>query len=275
MTDLLLLYPHEHEADSYSYSPGEQKLLDNISMLSASGKGMQYFLSTGKTECYFIALMCEISEHINNSMTDICHREWMFFSMRYFTQKYHLNIVTATRNITMFALFGLIEKASSAYYTRDKTLSFMNSGYERHTGKNNFGVTWYHVPQYTPALLAEADRLASIWQASGYSRKAITKTALIRLYGMELADRAYGNNGVRIPRDRQQMERAIEDVLLDAIQTDGYAIPGDMFKGYCKTLWYGLRPEFLRKYEMKYSRPTADEKRRFHLTKDEWIIREG
>ena len=233
---------------------------------------LRVFMDTGSTSRYYNALMAEITKHLPTAETDESGRAWVFFSMRYFASVHGLNVVTASRNIAMFALFGLIVKASSLAYTRNDYPQFMREGFERHQTGDEFGVTWYHVPPHTPALLAEADRLAHIWQTSGYSRKAISKATLIRVYGFALADRAYGKNSVRISSARMQMERAIEDHVIDAIKRDGYVIGKAMEDTY-GDVWLGLRPDLIQRYGLKYDRPSPEEKRRYGLTDNRWIIR--
>ncbi len=230
------------------------------------------YMDTGSTSRYYDALMAEVSKHLPTAEKDESGRAWVFFSMRYFASIHGLNIVTASRNIAMFALFGLIVKASSLAYTRNDYPQFMREGFDRHQTNDEFGITWYHVPAYTPALLAEADRLAHIWHTSGYSRKAISKATLIRVYGFALADRAYGKNAVRISSARMQTERAIEDHVLDAIKRDGYVIGKEMEAAY-GDVWLGLRPDLIQRYALIYGRPSLEEKRRFHLLDNRWIIR--
>lgn len=202
---------------------------------------------------------------------------WVFFSIRYFASVNGLNIVTASRNIAMFALFGLILKASSIAYTNGKDYpQFMRDGYERHEKQDEFGIMWYSIPQYTLKLLTEAERLAAIWQSSGYPRKSISKATLIRLYGFALADRAYGENGVRIAQSRQQIERVIEDAVLDAICRNGFAIAKEIesaLNDHGRNIWWSLRRDLCQRYELKYGPPSAEEKRRFNLTSGKWIIR--
>lgn len=274
--DMLLRYPPETAHASDTRHPTREIIHNNVNMLAGAGGSITAFMATGNTWRCFTAIMEETTQHLDTAEEDDEGRLWVFFSTRYFAAQYGLGDPTSRRNIAMFALFGLIEKVSSNAYMGGDYPSFMREGYDRHRNEDQFGVMWYHIPTYTPALLAEADRLAGIWQGSGYTRKSISKATLIRLYGFDLADRAYGMNAVRISCDRLQAERAIEDLVCDTIQRDGYVHPRAieaMLDNYEKSIWPSLRPDLCDRYGWQYSRPTPDEKRRYHLTDNRWIIR--
>lgn len=225
---------------------------------------LRAFMMKGRTWYYFELLTGKAAAHTAAAPRADNGDQYFFVSLRYLC-KDGGSAPTAMKNIAMFALFGLVNKISSEAEGRPY---FMREGYRAHaedTGRH--GVTWYRIPAYTPDLLQEAEGLAETWNASGLSRKSICKTTLIRLYGRQLAERAYGENRVGASAHLQETQRRLEAEARSSIERQGYWYPPRNSRA-----WHTLRPFLLQKYGWQYVRPTTAEAARYGLTGGRFIV---
>lgn len=257
--------------------------------VEAEGSSLHAFMSSGATWLYYERMVDAIAAHADNAMFDEAGREWTFASMQYICRKGG-DKKTASACITMFCLFGLIEKRSANWYLDPHAdgYSFMAKGHrERAPNPYGRGIMWYHIPEYTPDLLQRAERYAAIWQESGHTRKAISKPTLIRLYGFEEADRAYGYNDVRLSKRSREAERRIRAEAEKLIRTAGYFYPQQLLTNCIRQLeaeaqtdaaainktWTSIKAPLMKDNGWKYSKPSKAEKQKYSLADDRWIIR--
>lgn len=259
----------------------------NMQLLAEAVKEMTFlraFMETGNTWLYFYRMMQALREHADNAIKDAAGKRYVCASVRRMCRDGG-SPKRASACIAMFSLFGLIEKVSDAVYLSEGTelQIAMADGYYRNVSyRKPRGIMWYHVPEFTERLLSEADRLAAIWQNSGLSRDAISKAVLIHLYGFELADRAYGNNRVTASRSRREVECLLCVEADYLVRAKGYFVPDELLRRligedrdiqYIRSIWAGVRPFILKNNGWKYGKPSKEEKRRYGLTMDRWIIR--
>lgn len=273
--------------------PYTRRLHSNARMLwdyvAAEGSALRAFMNCGSTWLHYERLLKAIIAHADQAYIVRNGEYWTYASIRYICEGAH-NIRAASACITMFCLFGLIEKRSANWYLDPHAdgYSFMAKGHrERAPNPYGRGIMWYHIPEYTPELLQRAERYAAIWQESGHTRKAISKPTLIRLYGFEEADRAYGYNDVKLSKRSREAERRIRAEAEKLIRTAGYFYPQQLLTNCIRQLeaeaqtdaaainktWTSIKAPLMKDHGWKYSKPSKAEKQKYSLADDRWIMR--
>ena len=171
------------------------------------------------------------------------------------------------------------DRAKKRYANAKKALE--DFGSNKPASKSN-PVTWYSVPEYTPALLEIADNKASFIKKHG---KNPSKDAIRDAYGTAEANRitdTYYDEPTWVTRRRQ----AFDEALRFLINTNGYTtsmqVIGMAFRqldAYQHSLervtqtWKEYRPDLLESYNLQESRPSKAEKIKYNLSNDKHIIR--
>lgn len=171
-------------------------------------------------------------------------------------------------------------------------LNNFRSVYERAVETGQRVENILYVPSYTPEVLQTAEqRIAEQRQYSSLS--GVTKTAIILSSGEDAANKLY-LDGRRIP---SAISRTLHDLMVRVIKTvecQGYTTKAALLKatsdymirhyGYrreaekqrvrheVEQVWDRYKRTVLTETGMAYRKPSADEKRRFGLTDDHWII---
>lgn len=166
------------------------------------------------------------------------------------------------------------------------------SVYEAAVEKGQRAENILYVPTYTPEVLQAAEQCIAE-QRKYSSLSGITKTAIILSSGEEAANQLY-LDGRRIPVDVTQ---TLHDMILrvnNTVEAQGYITKHALLKatgdymirhsGYrrkaerervrrdVELVWDKYKRTVLTESDMDYRKPSADEKRRFGLTDDRWII---
>ena len=284
------LTQHPPSADPLPYG---LRIYQNATILwsgvEAEGSSLHDFMTCGATWLYYERMIGALSDHADSAMFDEQGKEYTFASMQYICRNGG-DKKTASACIAMFCLFGLVEKRASNWYLDPNidSPSFMAKGHrERAPTPYKQGIMWYHVPEYTPELLQRAEQYAAIWQESGHTRKAISKATLIRLYGYEDADRAYGYNAVKLSKRSKEAERRIRAEAEKLIKASGYFYPQQLLSICIRQLeaeaqaeaaavnktWTSIKAPLMQENGWKYSKPSKAEKEKYSLANDRWIIR--
>lgn len=257
--------------------------------VAEEGSALHAFMNCGSTWLHYEHLINAIIAHADQAYIVKDGKCWSFASIRYICEGSH-NIRATSACIAMFCLFGLVEKRSSNWYLALDAdgYSFMAKGHRgRAPTPYKQGIMWYHVPEYTPELLQRAEQYAAIWQQSGHTRKAISKATLIRLYGYEDADRAYGYNAVKLSKRSKEAERRIRAEAEKLIKADGYFYPQQLLSicirqseaeaqadaAAINKTWTSIKAPLMQENGWKYSKPSKAEKEKYSLADDRWIIR--
>lgn len=166
------------------------------------------------------------------------------------------------------------------------------SVYEFAKGKSQRVENILHVPSYTPELLKTAEeRVAAQRQVSSLS--GIGKTAIILSSGDEAADKLF-LDGRRIPVMVSQTLHDMAVRITKTVENQGYMTKAALLKATgdymqrhptyrrekdrqhapddVKQIWDKYKRSVLNETNMEYRKPTAEEKQRFGLANDRWII---
>lgn len=121
---------------------------------------------------------------------------------------------------------------------------------------------WYHLPEYTPALLLEADMKASEYIPS------LTKADWITNAGKAEADRIYSDKR-GISEKRTTVQEAIEAALATCIHSKGYATNEKLIEAtaaatgsnrrYIANTLRGMRKDLMERYALQWGRPSKEQ----------------
>lgn len=215
---------------------------------------------------------------------------WFSTSLRFLAGKYGGAIRTWCNVFALFAAWGLIVKHRpdrNAVLPRKMDIYAFARAQNRQSRKRAQGneavsefvpETFYYVPSYTENLLGIAEERAKIWNEKEGKMSSISKNALTAMYGQTIADAAYDDGRV-MSRETAKASHALSSSLADLILTKGYALPlkvisharGD--KALLRRVWKQLGQTIVREQGLRYGRPNKEEKLRWKLKGDSYIIR--
>lgn len=132
----------------------------------------------------------------------------------------------------------------------------------------------YSVPAYTPEILHQAEERLTEWILTGTSTSHATKNTLICAVGHAAANEIFHDNrGSSMDQEAQTIIKRIRQ----AIQGNGYTTKDAIItkSKQIREAWRIMHTHILRYAGAVYRRPTKQEKQRFNLNTDEWIITEA
>ena len=141
-------------------------------------------------------------------------------------------------------------------------------------------VTWYHVPKYTKSVLKQAEYLAPFVKAGA----AVNKDSIRDMLGADLANKAT-DTGWDIHPDTELRRMLLGlELVTQLAENRGYTTAKNVLDVFIDNgafgskqrwleTWKSYKPYLFEKHELKESRPTNAEKKRWGLAGDGWIIR--
>lgn len=211
--------------------------------------------------------------------------EWYPASVDKLIEKYGGSAATWQSNREYLAAIGLIKVRKPGKDTESKALQES----ARRAKKGHRAVNWYAIPDYTPELFKAAEQAAERFKANGVNRKGLTMQGVIIAIGEKQARKAVVDWRTRSAKDKA-MEREIIRQIKIAVKRRGYGIKDNVLKRAAKVIatankieyieafysvlnvWANRNKRLLSMAGMKYGRPTKEEKQRFKLKGNGWII---
>ena len=90
---------------------------------------------------------------------------------------------------------------------------------------------FYAIPEYTPGLLQEADRIAKILKEKRISLRAISRELIYRIFGQETAQRLYPQVvSEGLTEGSKEFERQMEEVILDKMKVGEWTTKGKIIE---------------------------------------------
>ena len=173
----------------------------------------------------------------------------------------------------------------------NRTAMSRSAGHAKLHGKRP--VSWYYIPHYSDAVLIHAEETAKQFKREGINRSSLSMCGLIQAVGKEAANKAIVYS--REPsRQEQQAEQEIVKHIRQAIKATGYTTkdaaicaavniwhtwadgakpPLHLWRLTVNRVWQNRNRRILKALQATYGRPSKDEKERWHLTGNGWIIR--
>jgi hypothetical protein len=187
---------------------------------------------------------------------------------------------TWRRAIMTLCMMGLLNQFRPRVDERDIRLNTPAQDYSaaRTNEVKRHPVTWYNVPEYTPAVLAVANERAAKALQFG---SGIDKDIIRYSFGVPEANRIC-DTGYPKAKWRVEMEQSILQAIHERLKTDGYTTLNDALEAAQRltehdrndilTTWRSYRLQLFNEEGIRYGRPTAQQKADFHLESDKWII---
>lgn len=150
----------------------------------------------------------------------IYNNENLFFvSYRYFAQKYGISVTTATRNINLFAVLGLLQKVPLDEINQEIAQKALSEAKGKDVLKT---VNFYIIPRFWD-VAEKAERIAKTLLDNKFCiTKCMNKFYLIKIFGQKFADSVYNDERV-ISKRSQTIAKRLETTLLKLIKEQGYA----------------------------------------------------
>ncbi len=189
--------------------------------------------------------------------------------------------------------WGLIQKCIPI----DGTKAGIKAYYQKEVQKQQRGlkarqeyalIMWYHVPAWTAEVLETAEELAGKYIPAGSCTRARARD----VYGEELAKLMYPDGRQGIGKITQRIRDGINRAIQERIRNKGYFYPNEIpsdvrrqrikYKGqeirkdHIQRVYAGYLAEVLRKHQLSYGRPTAEELRKYGIPAGrsrKWIYR--
>lgn len=211
--------------------------------------------------------------------------KWFPASVEKLIAKYGGSASTWQSNREYWAAVGLVKVRKPGRGTTSKAMQES----VRRAQEGRRAVNWYAIPDYTPALFQAAEQAAERFKASGVNRKALTVQGVIIAMGQKQAQKTVVDWRTRSARDRAIENEIVRQIKM-AVKRKGYAEKDnvlrraaritatknkiDFIEAYCsvRNLWANRNKRLLFLAGMKYGRPTKDEKQRFRLKDNHWIL---
>ncbi len=211
--------------------------------------------------------------------------EWYPASVDKLIEKYGGSASTWQSNREYLAAIGLVKVRKPGKNTASKALQES----VRRAKEGRRAVNWYAIPDYTPELFKAAEQTAERFKSNGVNRKGLTMQGVIVAIGKKQAQKAVVDWRMRSARDKV-MEREIIRQIKMTVKRKGYAIKDSILRRASKVtatknkidyieafysvvnVWANRNKRLLSMAGMKYGRPNKEEKQRFKLKTNGWII---
>lgn len=251
-------------------APGQLKVLKAIEAAGGTEYPSLYkWLYTGWKHGYklqtLIKKIAAIDNHKNKNGKD-----YVSLSIRQI-QKEHGGggLDTWQKYLKAFVSWGLLEQykphdgrgsiqaeRNALKYARIQAKTFRLSG--DHVNPTR----WYHLPEYTPALMLAAEEKARQYIPS------LTKADWIINAGQEEADRIFSDRR-GISKKRTAVQEAIEAALVTCIHNNGYATDDKLTQAteaatgssrrYIASTLRGIRKDLIERYDLQWGRPSREQ----------------
>lgn len=212
---------------------------------------------------------------------------WYTLSTDYLIRKYGGSKETWQSHIIYLLELGLLRRIKPGKNTENP---LMKQSYTKATERNRRSQSWYHVPVYTDRRLENAEKTVKMYEQVGISPSKLNKAGVIAVQGKKHADKLYLDR-----RRASELQTAIELAIIQrgryALKADGYITKEMLFGRVMKSLkfdalkttpedayqklrnvWSNKRKNLMKRMDAEYRRPTKEEKARFGLLSDRWVI---
>lgn len=125
--------------------------------------------------------------------------------------------------VDRYCLLGLLRKLPDA----DIPAEMLEQARKRQKDKL-YRIQFYAVPEYTPAVISEAEKRAQKLMATGCSLTGISYELIDAVFGKQLAEAVYPQKARGKPRARSTFCSQVEGTVCLLIKTKGYATTADI-----------------------------------------------
>ena len=277
--------------------PYRQQLRENINILLTLD-GNRYPTLNDELRKYkgalcrrLIQFMEQIEKHSKAAYHDRDAKAWHFVTFKWLSMTHGGSEQTWHSCIVFGTALGLIKRLKPRKHGEHTTAIARSAGKAK--GKGQRPVSWYHIPYYSDAVLIHAEETAKQFRRKGINRSSLSMGGLIYAVGEEEASKAIVHS--REPSKQElQAEQEITKHLRQAIKTIGYTTkdaaicaainawyswaedarpPLHLWRLTVNRVWQNRNKRILMAVQASYGRPSKDEKERWHLMTNCWIIR--
>lgn len=279
--------------------PYRQQLRENIDILLKLD-GIRYPTLKDELQKYkaaFCRRLVQFMEHIEQYPKPPFHDRrgspWHFVSFQWLSTVYGGSVETWHNCVVFGATLGLIERRKPYHIPEQICRTAMSRSASHAKGIGQRAVSWYHIPYYSDAVLQQAEAIAQQFKREGISRSKLTTGGLIHAVGKEAANKAilYSREPsqadtraeLEITAHIRQAIKAIGYTTKDAAicaaintwhsWTDSSRPPLRQWKATVNRVWQNRHSRILKAVHATYGRPTKDEKEKWQLMDNCWIIR--
>ena len=274
-----------------------QQLRENIDILLKLD-GIRYPTLKDELQKYkgafcrrLIQFMEQIERHPKAAYHDSNGQPWHFVTFKWLFTVYGSSVETWHNCITFGTALGLIERKKPLKNSQHTTALSRSAGTAKRKGQRP--VSWYHIPYYSEKLLSKAEAIAQQFKREGISRSKLSKGGLTHAVGREAASKAIPYAREPSPADTRA-ELEIINHLRQALKAIGYTTkdatlcaaintwyswtgsshpPLRQWKATVNRVWQNRHRRILKAVQATYGRPTKDEKEKWQLMDNCWIIR--
>jgi hypothetical protein len=101
----------------------------------------------------------------------------------------------------------------------------------KHQGHRAHRIQFYSFPEFTPAVLKQADERACKLIEAGASVRGVSRQLVVDLFGEALAQQVYPQRSRQTPDANKAFSERVETVVLSQIGADGYSTSGRIRSG--------------------------------------------
>ena len=221
-----------------------------------------------------------------HTATDNKGREWFFVSIDYLIFLYGGSAETWNEYTKYWAAIGLLfiikPTEKSVWWPFKISVRQAANNHRR-------AVLHYHIPDYIPDVLEAAENKIKQFRAAGINRKGLSKDSIIEAMGQDAANRIFVDGRKKSRRGRNA-EKWIKQEIIKQIELKGYALKDkalyagarkimrlcemDLMEALCyvRRVWKNRSKYILDRIGCTHHRPTAAEKKLYHLCSNGWII---
>lgn len=277
--------------------PYRQQLRENIDILLKLD-GSRYPTLNDELRKYkgafcrrLVQFLEQIEKHPKAPYHDRDGKAWHFVTFKWLSMINGGSEQTWHDCIVFGAALGLIERLKPRKHGKYTTAIARSAGKAKAKGQR--AVSWYHIPYYSDAVLIHAEKTAIQFRREGINRSSLSTGGLIQAVGKAAANKAIVYS--RGPsRQERQAEQEIVKHLRQTIKTIGYTTkdaticaainawyawaegarpPLHLWRLTVNRVWQNRNKRILKTVQATYGRPSKDEKERWNLTGNGWIIR--
>ena len=246
-----------------------------------------------KLHAYGGAMLAKLSNVITTfqgrepAYTDRTGRKWYFSSFRFWVGAYGGSLSTWSDIIHYSAAVHLLEIVKP---TKKSIPAPMRKAWKTAKGKGQQAELFYHVPPYSLDVLSAAEHEIRLLNEQGINRSGFTKAAAILAVGQDAANHVF-IDGRRMSAKEKATERELIKAIKAGIIRRGYITKEAAMRAArvqlvsrkrrmkkaeavsrINRIWKSRNKHILSDAEAVYHRPSKEEKARFGLDCDGWII---
>jgi hypothetical protein len=249
--------------------------------------------------------MLQRMQTIDNQEKDRDGNYWYYESLRHFAvsgQESARTPITWYKSIILLCCLGLIWRQKP---TEDATTPYqVSANSHRRTDINAQwqAIGFYSTPEYTPVVLDQAERRAKAWIQRGATIRGLSKETIIEVFGQRVANMIYQDE-----RRKTNLHKELESIFIKQakaqIKVNGFTTKEGIIKGTVEATYQAflkkecvsplLMPEeearrrawqevkrvyenrgkiLLERSKLIFRRPTNEEKERYGLDGNGWIM---